>query len=225
MRLINSSPDIFLLGAKVEFPDPNSGDFDDLIAIGGDLSAKRLLLAYKSGIFPWFIERSLPYWFCPNPRSILYPSRLHISKSLAKTIRKRRFEIAVDRDFEAVMRRCAAPRKNAKRTWITGEFIDAYLELFELGAAHSVECYSDGGLCGGLYGVSIGRVFFGESMFAALPDASKSALCYLAREMPFGAIDFIDCQIPSDHLLSLGAEEISRSDFLELLKKSVVYNS
>ncbi|MDR3162805.1 MAG: leucyl/phenylalanyl-tRNA--protein transferase [Helicobacteraceae bacterium] len=225
MRLISKSPNIFLLDREIKFPDPNSGDFDDLVAVGGDLSAKRLLLAYKSGLFPWFIERSMPYWFCPDPRLILYPSRLRISKSLAKTIRNGRFEIAVDQDFETVMRRCAAPRKKEKRTWITEEFIDAYRELFKLGAAHSVECYRNGELCGGLYGVSIGRVFFGESMFAALPDASKNALCYMTREMPFGAIDFIDCQTPSNHLLSLGAEEISRSDFLKLLKKSVVYNS
>jgi leucyl/phenylalanyl-tRNA--protein transferase len=217
VKLIRLEPDVYLLDRSIVFPDLNAGSFGDLICVGGDLSAERLLMAYKSGIFPWYIEDSMPYWFSPQVRMILFPDRFHISKSLAKTIRNGGFEARFDSDFEGVMRACSKPRKYESSTWIDEEFINGYSELFKLGYAHSIEVLHSGVLVGGLYYVAIAGVCFGESMFAFRRDASKVALKALC-DLPF---DFIDCQVPSKHLASLGGEEIAREEYLALLRRSL----
>ncbi|MDR2905834.1 MAG: leucyl/phenylalanyl-tRNA--protein transferase [Helicobacteraceae bacterium] len=196
--------------------------FDDLIAIGGDLTPENLIAAYRKGIFPWFIDdRKRPYWYCPIKRMILRPSEIKVSKSLAKILRKNVFEITCDLEFPNVMLRCAAPRKREKTSWINAEFIKNYAKLNESKIAHSVEARQDGELVGGLYGLQIGRVFFGESMFALSPNASKAALAFLCGKMPFGDLDFIDCQVPSEHLASMGGKLIDRGEFLKTLAASL----
>lgn len=186
-----------------------------LLAAGGDLSPARLLAAYRHGIFPWFSPGDPILWWSPDPRMVLFPDRFRVSHSLAKTLRRHAFELRTDSAFEAVMRACAAPRGPDSGTWITAEMIAAYGELFRLGHAHSVEVWMDGELAGGLYGVALGGVFFGESMFSRQRDGSKIALAHLARQWqrwhPQG---LIDCQMHTPHLASLGAQEIPRSEFV-----------
>ncbi len=187
-----------------------------LIGVGGELSAERLIEAYQKGIFPWYSEGDPVLWYSPNPRMIVTPDKLHISKSLQKTLNRKTFEIKVDHDFRSVIRHCkTAKRKEQDGTWIDNDMVNAYTDLYEKGVAHSVEVYQDGELAGGLYGVSMGRVFFGESMFSLVPDASKVALVYLTKNMSY---QLIDCQVESPHLKSLGAFNIERSAFINLLK-------
>jgi leucyl/phenylalanyl-tRNA--protein transferase len=220
--LVRKNPPLYLIGVAEPFPGLNSENFDDLIAIGGDLSVDRILNAYTTGLFPWFIEYRMPHWFSPRIRMILEPSKFRASKSLRRTIKSGRFEVRTDGSFKQTMSACAKiKRKREKDTWITGEFIESYCELHRLGYAHSMESWQNGELVGGLYGLQIGRAFFGESMFAYKSDASKVALAFLSREQPFGAIDMIDCQVPSAHLASLGGVEISREDYLKRLAQSV----
>ncbi len=190
--------------------------------MGGDLGAERLLLAYSMGIFPWY-EDGLPIlWHSPDPRMILLPGHLRVSRSLRKTLRDRSFEIRLDGDFEAVIRACArAPRDGQDGTWITDEMVDAYLRLFELGCAHSVEAWLGAELVGGLYGVSLGGCFFGESMFASSPNASKVAFVALVEQLARWEFDLIDCQIHTDHLARFGATEWPRSRFLSALEESL----
>ncbi|MDR1976680.1 MAG: leucyl/phenylalanyl-tRNA--protein transferase [Campylobacteraceae bacterium] len=196
---------------STSFPDPKYADENGLLAFGGDLGAKRLIAAYRQGIFPWPQQNLSLLWFSPNPRAVLYPDNFRLTRSLKRSLK--RYEIKVDTNFEKVITMCG----DRSGTWINSEMIEAYCELFRLGFAHSIESYDEKGeLAGGLYGVCIGRVFCGESMFTVKKDASKAALYELCRiALKKGAI--VDCQIINPHLLSLGAEEISRDKFLRIL--------
>lgn len=190
-----------------------------LLAAGGDLAPARLIYAYRSGIFPWYNEGQPILWWSPAPRAVLYPSRLKVSRSLRKTLKKGGFKVTLDTAFRQVMQACAAPRTEGGGTWITNEMLDAYCRLHDLGIAHSVEAWRGDDLVGGLYGVAIGRVFFGESMFSRVTDASKVALVHLVRQLERWGYAVIDCQVGSGHLQSLGAEDISRADFNTLLQQ------
>jgi leucyl/phenylalanyl-tRNA--protein transferase len=189
--------------------DPNG-----LLAAGADLSPARLLDAYSQGIFPWFGDGDPVLWWSPDPRMVLQVRDLHVSRSLRRTIRSRRFTVTADRAFGDVMAGCAGPRVADQGTWITRAMQEAYERLSALGYAHSIETWSDGALVGGLYGVALGRVFFGESMFARRTDASKVALVHLARQLDRWGFAAIDCQMSTEHLASLGAREVPRAEFL-----------
>ncbi len=190
---------------------------DGLLAIGGDLSPTRLLNAYRSGIFPWYNHDQPILWWSPDPRTVLYPERLQVSRSLRKYIRNSNLTVTTDQAFEDVITACAAPREKQSDTWITPEMKQAYLELFNQGDAHSVEVWEENSLVGGLYGIAIGKLFFGESMFSRRSNASKIALVNLCEKLIAWGYELIDCQVYSEHLISLGAEEIPRSEFSELL--------
>jgi leucyl/phenylalanyl-tRNA---protein transferase len=192
-----------------------------LLAAGGDLSAPRLLAAYRRGIFPWYSPGQPVLWWSPDPRAVLFPSEFRCSRSLAKTLRNGGFETRVDHDFEAVIEGCAAPRPGSAGTWITREMRTAYLELHRQGHAHSIETYLEGRLAGGLYGVRLGGVFFGESMFSRERDASKAALARLVDLCRTEAIAVIDCQLSSRHLESLGSRLVPRSEFQALLREHI----
>lgn len=192
-----------------------------LLAAGGDLSASRLLEAYRHGIFPWFNPGDPVLWWSPDPRMVLIPGEFRISRSLAKVLRKGAHEVRCDTAFEQVMRACAAPRSADGGSWIGEDMIAAYCRLHELGYAHSVEVWIKGGLEGGLYGVSIGHMFYGESMFSRATNASKIALAHLARQLERWKFGMIDCQMRTAHLASLGAREIPRSEFIERLQELV----
>ena len=197
------------------FPDPTLAldDPNGLLAAGGDLAPERLLCAYRRGIFPWFSEGQPILWWSPDPRAVLRPETLHVSRSLRRTQRRAAFTVSADAAFDRVVRECAAPRPGRESTWITPGMAAAYGRLHRAGHAHSIECWRGDDLAGGLYGVAIGRVFFGESMFSRAADASKIALAHLCT-LGFG---LIDCQIPNAHLARLGAVEMSRRRFLALL--------
>lgn len=192
-----------------------------LLAVGGNLTAPVLLEAYRQGIFPWFSADEPVLWWSPDPRMVLFPAEFRISHSLRKTLRSRRHEIRVDTQFEQVMRACAAPREGASGTWIHEEMIAAYCELHRMGFAHSVETWMDGELVGGLYGVALGRMFYGESMFSRRPDASKIALANLAAQLEEWNFGMIDCQMNTRHLASLGAHEIPRKEFIARLQELI----
>jgi len=198
--------------------DPNG-----LLAAGADLSSKRLLDAYRHGIFPWFSEGDPILWWSPDPRMILFPAELKISRSLGKVLRNRSYETRFDSAFDEVLAGCAAPRKGAPGTWIGDAMIEAYRSLQRLGYAHSVETWIDGKLAGGLYGVAMGRVFFGESMFSRSRDASKIALAALVAHLESAGFGLIDCQMHTRHLETLGAREIPRRRFSRLLEELVNY--
>ncbi|MDH3872426.1 MAG: leucyl/phenylalanyl-tRNA--protein transferase [Gammaproteobacteria bacterium] len=204
------------------FPDVEQAlkEPDGLLAIGGDLSVPRLLAAYSRGIFPWYGPGQPILWWSPDPRLVLRPRELRISRSLARTLRKATFKVTLDIDFAAVVAGCAAPRTRESGTWITGEMQTAYAELHRQGYAHSVECWQQGRLVGGLYGVSIGRVFFGESMFTLMSDASKVALAHLARQLDRWEFPLIDCQIYTRHLEGLGATSLPRPEFTRILEQA-----
>jgi len=206
------------------FPDPLKAGKDGLLAAGGDLSAEALIAAYSAGIFPWFEEDSPILWWSPDPRLVLFPERFKLSATLKQNIKRRNYTVQFDHDFPAVIRNCASvQRRNQKGTWITPEMQQAYIELHQKGFAHSVETYAGDVLAGGLYGVSLGRAFFGESMFHHQADASKVALYYLVEQMKKWDFHFIDAQQPTAHLKSLGAEEIPRKEFLKRLQRSLEY--
>ena len=192
-----------------------------LLAAGADLSPQRLLSAYTQGIFPWFGEDDPVLWWSPDPRMVLYTSELHVSRSLRKTIRSGRMRVTMDTGFAEIVAGCAAPRPGQDGTWITDEMRAAYVRLHELGHAHSVEAWADTELVGGLYGVAVGRVFFGESMFARMADASKIALVALVKQIERWGFPFVDCQMSTGHLASLGAREISRAAFLRHVRPLV----
>lgn len=209
---------IYRLTDQIAFPDPNDADRDGLLAIEGDLSPQRVLLAYAQGIFPWPHEGLPLLWFSPDPRTVLLPSELHISRSLQKTINKGVFEVRFDTAFDRVMRACAtAPRRGQDGTWVTDDMIHAYCCLHDLGFAHSAEAWANGELVGGLYGVSLGAAFFGESMFTQRPDASKVAFVYLVQQLQKWDFHFVDCQMRTDHLARFGAIEWPRRRFLQAL--------
>lgn len=210
-------------GLELNFPpvelaldDPNG-----LLAVGGDLSPERLIKAYGLGIFPWFNHGQPILWWSPNPRAILLPDQLHISRSLRKTIRRGSYKITLDKAFADVMQACAAPRPQQADTWITPEMHAAYLQLHKIGVAHSVEVWFDDKLVGGLYGLSIGQAFFGESMFSRASNASKVAFVYLVRQLHAWQFKLIDCQVSSEHLKSLGAIDIERTQFTKLLQQAI----
>jgi leucyl/phenylalanyl-tRNA--protein transferase len=194
-----------------------------LLAAGGGLSVERLLQAYRGGIFPWYSEGQPVLWWSPDPRMVLRPPEISISRSLRKRLRRRECEIRTDTAFAAVIGACAEPRTDQSGTWITSEMASAYTALYRAGYAHSVETWIGGELVGGLYGVAIGRMFFGESMFSKSSDASKIALAHLARQLERWAFGLIDCQMSTPHLASLGAREIPRADFIRALAELVNY--
>ncbi len=208
------------LGHNAAFPplsralaEPNG-----LLAAGGELTATRLINAYQNGIFPWYSEGQPLLWWSPDPRMVLAPAALKISRSLGKRLKKGDFEVRVDSAFATVMRACAAPRDGHGGTWITDDMVAAYTELHQRGLAHSVETWINGELAGGLYGVALGRMFYGESMFTRATDASKIALAHLARQLTRWQFGMIDCQMNTAHLASLGAHEMPRADFVRELK-------
>ena len=190
---------------------------DGLLAVGGTLSPRRLITAYEHGVFPWYAEGQPVLWWSPDPRAVLFPAELRVSRSLRKRVRNAGVETRLDTAFAAVIAHCAEPRASGEGTWLTADMIAAYRELHALGLAHSVESWSEGVLVGGLYGVRLGRVFFGESMFSRTADASKIALVRLIDEARARGIVVIDCQISSPHLESLGSRSIPRTDFIALL--------
>lgn len=212
---------IFSLSRDVAFPPPELAEPDGLLAIGGDLSPRRLLLAYRMGIFPWYAPGTPILWWSPDPRLVLFPDELKISHSLRRVLKKGRFHVTFDAAFRAVIEACALVRvRKGEETWLVPEMIEAYHRLHRLGAAHSVESWVEGKLAGGLYGVAIGRVFFGESMFSLVPDASKVALVHLVERLKAFDFAFIDCQVATGHLKRMGAREISRSEFLKKLHEA-----
>lgn len=213
---------IYRLPRAPVFPHPALADESGLLAVGGDLSVMRLLRAYQLGIFPWYEEDTPILWWSPDPRLVLDPEELKISRSLKKVIRNRGFEMKADTVFREVLKGCAAPRPNhSDGTWLTAAMQKAYNKLHVLGLAHSVETWLDGELVGGLYGVYLGKCFFGESMFSRKSDASKVALVTLADILKAQGVQLIDCQVATDHLISMGAKEISRAAFLARLKRAL----
>ncbi len=192
-----------------------------LLAAGGDLSPARLIAAYRQGIFPWYNAGDPILWWSPDPRMVLLPDELRVPRSLAKLMRRQPYEIRVDSAFRAVMTACAQPRAGQAGTWINADIIDAYTQLHALGVAHSVEAWQDGVLVGGLYGIALGRAFYGESMFARAPDASKIAFVHLVRQLQRWQFGMIDCQMNTAHLARFGAREIPRADFIARLESLV----
>lgn len=210
---------IFRLNRELLFPSPELAE-DGLLAVGGDLCPERLLLAYRNGIFPWYSEGEPILWWSPDPRLILFPEWLHVSRRLQRVVKSGEFRITSDTAFDAVIRACAvAPRPRQDGTWITRGMIDAYSVLHREGYAHSFEAWQGETLAGGLYGVSLGGCFFGESMFSRVDNASKAAFVQMVRQCDAWGIRLIDCQIANPHLFRFGACEIPRKVFLELLRK------
>ena len=201
-----------------QFPDSEKWN-DDIISVGGNLSPGMLLSAYEQGIFPWYNPEDPIIWQSPDPRCVIFPDTLHVSSSMRKILNNNTFKISYDTGFEGVIRGCSEKiRPNQNGTWITEDIIEAYLDLHRLGWAHSAEAWQNGELAGGCYGVLLGRVFCGESMFANKSNASKAAFLSLAELLFDSRVAFIDCQVPNNHLLSLGGEPMARNDFLELIK-------
>ena len=214
---------VYLLDEELWFPPVQEAMPDGLLAVGGDLSVDRLLLAYKSGIFPWYNEEDPPLWWSPDPRFVLFPEDLKVSKSMRQVIKKNEFEFRVNTAFNEVITNCSQVyRKGQPGTWITNEIIDAYIQLNELGYAFSAEAWQSGSLVGGLYGVLLGKIFFGESMFSKVSNASKFAFIKWVELLKVNGIMLIDCQVHTAHLESLGARMIERERFLEIVKEGVL---
>jgi len=207
------------------FPPPERAlrEPNGLLAAGGNLRVATLLDAYRQGIFPWFETGQPPLWWSPDPRTVLYPDQVHVSRTMARLLRRGGYAITTDQAFAAVIRGCAAPRAGAAGTWIVPEMIAAYQSLHAAGHTHSVECWVDGELAGGIYGVAVGTVFCGESMFSARPNASKLALIHLARGLSAAGFELIDCQVGNPHLATLGATTLPRAIFLERLRTGLRY--
>jgi leucyl/phenylalanyl-tRNA--protein transferase len=200
------------------FPPVEDADEDGLLAIGGDLTPARLLLAYRSGIFPWFNDEDPIYWWSPDPRFVLYPSQLKISKSMQQVVKKQTFQFSTNKAFKAVIQACSTtPRNGQNGTWITNEMQEAYLHMHQLGYAHSAEAWLNDELVGGLYGIRLGNVFFGESMFSHVSNASKFAFIQYVQQLQKENVQLIDCQLHTDHLESLGAAMIPRKTFMQHL--------
>lgn len=213
---------VFLLNQELSFPSPELADPTGLLAIGGDLRPERLLLAYVNGIFPWYNRDEPILWWSPDPRLVLFPSKLHISKRLMRTFRSNRFQITFDAAFERTIRACGESRlEKGEDTWLNEDMIQAYSKLHHMGFAHSAEAWMDNQLVGGLYGVAIGQVFYGESMWTKVTDASKVAFVTLVQRLMEWDFQLIDCQVTTNHLMSFGAEEIPRRLFLKLLNKYI----
>lgn len=213
---------VFRLTTDHIFPPPDLASPEGLLAVGGDLHPERLLLAYRMGIFPWYNTGEPILWWSPDPRFILLPQELNVSRSMRQLLKKNLFDITIDRDFRAVVEGCRAPREDQEGgTWIHDDMVDAYCTLYGRGLAHSVEVWMDGALVGGLYGVSLGKSFFGESMFTRVSNASKAALIFLTRTLQALGFLFIDCQVFTKHLQSMGARMVPRSQFLKMLGYAV----
>ena len=209
---------MILLGKEIIFPNVETASQQGIVAIGGDLSNERLILAYKSGIFPWYNEGEPIIWYSPDPRMVLFPDKLKISKSMYQVLRKNDFEITFNQNFTEVISQCKTwERKDQAGTWITDEMKIAYMKLHELGIAKSIEVWQNNELVGGLYGIDLGHVFCGESMFSKVSNASKAAFIHLTRKLEEENYKLIDCQVYNEHLASLGAEEIPRAKFIEIL--------
>ena len=215
---------VFLLSENVTFPPAHFATPEGLLAVGGDLSEERLLAAYRNGIFPWYSDNEPILWWSPDPRLVLYPDELHVSRTLKKVLNKNIFSITFDCAFKDVIDACAKTRtQKDEGTWIVEAMQDAYVQLHEAGYAHSVESWKDGQLVGGLYGVSLGHCFFGESMFSRATNASNVALVTLTRHLGALSFHFIDCQVTTGHLMRFGAREIPRSQFLKELRQSLKF--
>jgi len=213
---------VYELPAEIAFPDPSEAEPDGLLAVGGDLSPERVLAGYSIGVFPWPHKGWPMLWFSPDPRMMLFPPELKVARSLRQTIRRQRYEIRFDTDFAGVIAACGkAKRPGQKGTWITREMVTAYTRLHELGFAHSAEAWLDGRLVGGLYGISLGGAFFGESMFALEPDASKVAFVTLVGRLKEWDFHFVDAQVHTPHLARFGAREIPRTEYLARLEKAL----
>lgn len=211
---------LYLLDERLWFPDVEEALEDGLLAIGGDLTQDRLLLAYRQGIFPWFNEDELPMWWCPDPRFVLFPQELTVSKSMKPLLKGNTLEFRANTSFEQVIRNCQQTRRKGQEgTWITEEVLNSYCALHTSGYAHSAEAWKDGELVGGLYGIRLGKVFFGESMFSKESNASKFAFINYVRQLQEEGVQLIDCQVYTDHLKTLGARLISRRLFTDLLKQ------
>ncbi len=213
------------LTSDLRFPPPELAliEPNGLLAVGGDLSCNRLIQAYSKGIFPWFNEDEPILWWSPDPRMVLFPAELKISRSLRKALQKHNFQVFADSSFDQVIAGCAAPRRNQRGTWINPGMIKAYRELHRMGYAHSVETWIDGKLAGGLYGVALGRAFFGESMFSRTTDASKIAFVHLVKQLARWRFGIIDCQMKTAHLASFGAREIPRTQFTRIIEELIHY--
>lgn len=204
------------------FPNPRFASDEGLLAYGGELSSHTLLTAYRKGIFPWFSPGDPILWWSPNPRLLLYPDKFYVRKSFRRVLRSGKFTVKFDHHFEKVIRYCATvPREGQEGSWIVPEMIEAFIRLHEEGFAHSVEVYKDGILVGGLYGIAMGKAFFGESMFSLVKDASKVAFKALSDVLGAKGYDFIDCQMPTDHMIGLGAEVVDRDIFLDALARAL----
>ena len=209
---------VYRLDERLIFPDPHWGEPDGLIAVGGDLSPERLLLAYSHGIFPWYSFRDSDIcWFCPLQRFVIFPAEIHVSHSMRTLMRKDRYKVRFNTDFEQTIRHCSELRFNQIGAWLGDDMINAYTELYRRGYAMSVEVWEGDSMVGGLYGVTLGRNFFGESMFSLVPSASKLALISLARQMEKNNLGIIDCQLETPHLKSMGARFISYEAYMELI--------
>ncbi|HYD22648.1 MAG TPA: leucyl/phenylalanyl-tRNA--protein transferase [Flavipsychrobacter sp.] len=212
---------IYLLDERMWFPPAEAADEEGMLAVGGDLSSERLLVAYKAGIFPWF-SGDMPMWWCPDPRFVLYPEELKVSKSMQALLKRNVFQFRVNSDFGQVIANCRQKeRPGQDGTWITTEVQNAYMRMHELGYAHSAEAWKDGKLVGGLYGMRLGRVFFGESMFSHESNASKYAFIKYVQQLMEEGVELIDCQVYTEHLESLGAKMIGRKLFLDQIKNLI----
>ncbi|HET9595953.1 MAG TPA: leucyl/phenylalanyl-tRNA--protein transferase [Anaeromyxobacteraceae bacterium] len=213
---------IYRLSRAPVFPEPREAESDGLLAVGGDLSPERLLRAYAAGIFPWYSGGSPILWWSPDPRMVLLPEWMHVPRSLSRALRRGRYDVRADTAFSLVIRRCAeAPRPGQDGTWLTDEMVLAYERLHRLGFAHSFEAWEDGALAGGLYGVSLGAAFFGESMFADRPDASKVAFARAVEWLAGWGVELVDCQVRTEHLARFGAREMAREEFLDRLERAL----
>lgn len=212
---------IFALNEEIVFPPVRLAEPSGILAVGGDLSPERLLLAYRNGIFPWYSDGDPIIWWSPDPRFVLFPEELYVSKTMRQVLKRKLFDITLDRDFRGVIQGCQEPRKKERGTWITEEMMEAYIGLHELGFAHSVEAWQDGELAGGLYGISLGRCFFGESMFARVSNASKAAFIVLVRSLRELGFLIIDSQVYTGHLETLGARHISRGEYIDCVNRGL----
>ncbi len=214
-------PVYWLSNESFEFPPPDLANPDGILAIGGDLEPERLIRAYEMGIFPWYNEHEPIMWWSPDPRFVLFPKELRVSRSMRPYFNQQKFTVSFNKNFPAVMEGCREPREGQDGgTWITDEMFDAYISLHKTGYAHSVEVWQDGNLIGGLYGIAIGKCFFGESMFSRVSNASKFGFISLVQKLKAAGYWLVDCQQQTDYLESLGAKPIPRSEFLQILKKN-----
>ena len=217
---------VFQLTEKIIFPPPELAEENGLLAVGGDLSAKRLLLAYSKGIFPWYSAGEPILWWSPSPRLVIIPDEFKVPSRLSRFIKQKKYKITMDHAFQQVISGCAsAADRQDKGTWIDDDMIEAYTLLHEMGYAHSVECWLDDELVGGLYGIALGKIFFGESMFSRQSNASKVAFVYLAEKLLEKGFDLIDCQLKTEHLMQFNAHEIPGAEFQDLLAKSVNFTN